>query len=252
MKYYTLLLVFLLAIPALSQVNTEKLRKSANETGIFTEFNLAGTLTSGNTEYIRFNTGLRFDYIGNSYNSFIIAKLDYKEANSEIIVKKGFTHFRNVFDYSGNLSFELFLQKEFNEFISLNDRNIAGGGLRIKIAESYTDTTSIAVAFGSGIMYEGEDYAEGYKEDSKLARSTNYLSVNWKINELFSIRSVSYFQVDVTRLNNYRLLNESDFSVDIFHNLKLFVAIDYRYDSKPPIGIENYDFEFVNGIRFSI
>lgn len=252
MKYLIGLILLLLTSPVISQVNTEKLRKSENETGIFADFNLAGTFTSGNTEYVRFNTGIRFDYIGQRYNSFIIAKLDYKEANSNIIVKKGFTHLRNVFYYSGNLSFELFLQKEFNEFISLVDRNIAGGGVRIKIAENYTDSTSIALSFGCGIMYEGEDYTEGYKEDSQLARSTNYLSVNWKINDIFSISSVSYAQIDITQLNNYRILNESDFSFNIFENVKLFIGIDYRYDSRPPDEVENYDFEFVNGIRFSL
>ncbi len=252
MKYLIAIFILVLSSSAFSQVNTEKLRKNANETGIFTDFNLAGTFTSGNTEYVRFNTGLRFDYIGQQYNSFLIAKLDYKEANSEILVKKGFVHLRNVFAYSGNLNFELFLQKEFNDFISLNDRNIAGAGLRIKMLESYTDTSSIAISLGCGIMYEGEDYTEGYKEDSHLARSTNYLSINWKINNIFSISSVSYYQVDLTRLNNYRILNESDFSINIFKNLKLFAAIDYRYDSKPPETVENFDFEFVNGIRFSI
>ncbi len=252
MKYIIVLFLVLLASPVFAQVNTEKLRKAENETGLYTDFNLAGTFSSGNSEYVRFNTGLRFDYIGQRYNSFIIAKLDYKEANNNIIVKKGFTHLRNVFYYSGNLSFELFFQKEFNEFISLNDRNILGGGVRIKIAESYTDTSSVAISFGSGIMYESEDYTDGYKEDSKLARSTNYLSVNWKINKVFSISSVSYAQVDVTQLNNYRLLNESDFSVNIFSNVKLFIGVDYRYDSQPPEEVKNYDFEFVNGIRFSI
>jgi hypothetical protein len=251
-RFFVVLLLTISTFSAVAQVNTEKLRNDAHNSGLFADFDISGTFTSGNSEFVRFNTGVRLDYIGSVTNSFLIAKLDYKEADNSILVNKGFVHLRTAHSLATHTKIEIFLQKEFNEFISLKDRNLGGAGFRFLIAENKTDSSAVSLAFGAGLMYEDEDFNVNVKEDAGLVRSTNYLSLNWNIDKLFSIKSVSYYQVDVNNFDNYRVLNESDFSVKIFKNLRLFMGLDYRYDSQPPLDVKNFDLEIVNGIRLTL
>ena len=61
---------------------------------------------------------------------------------------------KNIFSH---ISFELFTQKEFNDFINLDDRTIFGTGLRFMKKPKQ----QMIYYAGSGIMYEKESY-KGY------------------------------------------------------------------------------------------
>ena len=256
--YLIRILTFLLLASSFvvySQVNTEAIRKSKINEGFKSRLDLLFGLNSGNSEFISGEGRLRIDYIKPAYRSFIVGEIAYKEGNKAVISDKAFLHGRFIYEIDSLLEPEFFIQKEYNDFVLLTDRNLIGGGIRISISKKdfVTDSSAGFDAYlGVGAMYEMEEINIIPTHITEIIRSTNYLTLNWKPSDNFSINSVTYFQVDVNRLNDHRILNDTRFQFSITESVKFVFNLNYRFDKEPPEGVKEYDLEIKNGITLEL
>jgi len=246
-------LIFLISTHSFSQVNTEKFRKQLEETGFYGDVSMAAGFASGNSDFVKAKGGLRIDYASINFHSFIVGNYEFQEANEEKVVNKGFVHIRNMLSLSSVFSAELFLQKEFNQFILLEDRNLAGTGLRANLAYLFSQTynTPAEMFLGTGLMYENELYNIEISPETNLLRSTNYLTFKWQFNESFSLIIINYFQFDLNKLRDYRFISDTSLNFLITENLVFNSAVSYRFDNEPVQDVKNYDLELTNGLTFS-
>jgi putative salt-induced outer membrane protein YdiY len=248
---FAILALFLNNISA--QVNTEKFRKEFDETGFFGKISLAAGLASGNSEFVNVKSAARVDYAGKGFDFFLVGNYEFQEAKSEKVVNKGFAHLRSIITLTSSLSLEFFLQKEFNRFILLEDRNLAGSGLRLNIVEFLSDKKdSPFEAFaGAGLMFENERYDISTFPETNLFRSTNYFTFKWQVNNGFSFTTINYFQFDVERLHDYRIVSDTGLNFLITENLSFNSSVSWRFDNEPVENIKTYDLELTSGITFS-
>jgi putative salt-induced outer membrane protein YdiY len=250
-----LILLFSLTSITIAQVNTEAIRNSSIKNGFRSKIDLLFGLNAGNSEYISGEANLRMDYIGVNYRTFIAGQIAYKEGNEEVISNKGFLHGRFIYELSELFEPELFLQKEYNEFVLIADRNLAGGGIRWSIFDNdfvADSSREFDLFLGVGAMYEMEEINQNPTAVTEILRSTNYLTLLWKPSENFLLNSVTYFQVDVNRLADHRVLNDTNLNFKITESVKFVFSLSYRYDSEPPGSIKPYDLELKNGITFEL
>jgi|APTNR8051073442_1049403.scaffolds.fasta_scaffold18686_2 putative salt-induced outer membrane protein YdiY len=252
----SLVLLFLFfAISAYSQVNTEAIRSSKIDDGFRSRIDLLFGLNSGNSEFISGEAKLRLDYIQSNYRTFLAGELAYKEGNNAVISDKGFLHGRYIYKLDSLLEPELFIQKEFNEFVLLSDRNLLGAGVRLTLSNTdfvADSSAEIDIYLGSGIMYEMEEINIIPTQITEIIRSTNYMTITWKPSENFLLNSVTYFQVDINRLNDHRILNDTKLQFKITKAVSFVFNMNYRFDKEPPQGIREYDLELKNGITVEI
>lgn len=252
----SLVLLFLFfAISAYSQVNTEAIRSSKIDYGFRSRIDLLFGLNSGNSEFISGEAKLRLDYIQSNYRTFLAGELAYKEGNNAVISDKGFLHGRYIYKLDSLLEPELFIQKEFNEFVLLSDRNLLGAGVRLTLSNTdfvADSSAEIDIYLGSGIMYEMEEINIIPTQITEIIRSTNYMTITWKPSENFLLNSVTYFQVDINRLNDHRILNDTKLQFKITKAVSFVFNMNYRFDKEPPQGIREYDLELKNGITVEI
>lgn len=245
------------SLPLISQVNTEILRKDPDETGWFNSLGLAIGYSDGNTEYQNYEANVRSDIVFNTMRAFVQMNYQFKQAEEKTLTNKAFVHLRYIAELVKHLEAEAFGQQEFNEFISLKERVLAGGGLRtgFQIGKDTSEKSEpvLAIYFGAGLMYEYESYELKSAEIMRLARSTNYLNFTLNLNDYLSLGNVTYYQADVQNFKDYRILNDSVLEIKINNWLSLTTTLAYRYDSMPQPGIEKYDIEIKNGltVRFS-
>ncbi len=250
---HSILLVFILLVlsfePLLAQVNTEAMRKSGVTKGIVYSGALDASIAQGNTEFIIFDTQIRFDYRKNKYHSFIIGNLSYGKQKGEKFVNKGFLHARLVRTLNPRLVVETFAQNEFDDFLNLKRRQLFGGGLRILALTSGDQST---FHLGIAIMGESEYYIDPAEKDKKLIRSTNYLTGKWLINENINFSMTTYFQPDINSLSDYRILLNSTLNIKLTDIFSFNVKIAYRRDSEPPGDLKKDDLKLTNGISFTL
>lgn len=236
-----------------AQVDTEAYRKYSLEPGLFNTMALNLGYNSGNTNFIKIKAAYRADYYAGDFYSFLIGNLEYKEGNEELITNKGFVHLRLIYNAAELFHPELFLQKEFNKFILLKDRNLAGAGARLHLinVNPVADSLSkINFYLGIGAMYEEETYSSEPFASTSLLRSTNYVNFIWEIDKRTEFNIVTYFQVNVARFKDFRILCNTGLKFKIIEKLKFIVNMSLRFDNEPIWGVKKYDFELNNGISF--
>lgn len=243
---------FFLSVGLFAQKNTEKFRDSKPD-GFYHTINLALNLNKGNEEYVKYLGDYRLDYYQPSLITFLVVNLEYKQGNAAVITNKGFAHWRLIFNKGALFEPEIFTQTEFNEFILLKQRYLAGAGLRISpFSTISTDSLHRFVAeFGIGAMYEYEEVDDPNQRFTRYIRSTNFASLRYTYKKFIDFFSVTYFQPYVKDVSDFRLLSENRVAFTITKNFSFFVSSMYRYDSKPPTSLKNFDLELANGITIT-
>ncbi len=252
---FLLFLVLLTAITLSGQVNTEKFRKDGEKDGISIACSLGMALHKGNTDLFRINGDININYFkGNNY-LFLIGHLAQGEKNGEKYLNKGFAHLRGIHRFSKRLMAEVFTQEEFNKFILLKRRFLIGGGLRVLLFKQEKGNHGIAFNAGVGLMWEKELFnhpnGEFRKEDTRMVKSTNYLSIDWKLSETVNFQTVSYIQFNVGKEKSTRLTTDVTFDVKLVKALSYYASFHYRHDSTPPLLVKNYDIYITNGITLT-
>ena len=258
-----------LTLPAAAQVNTENMRVGADEPGWARTFDLNSSFQRGNTESEVLGGGLRLQYAwpppaepedddaddvaeGPANTVFLTSNYSFTRLNDNRFVNNALSHLRFIRRHSPRLSYELFGQHQFNEFIRLEQRLLVGGGGRFLVLQA----PQTEIFLGTGYMLEREtlDLPREPREArrSEHHRSTNYLTVryNSKDERLRLVKTV-YVQTRVDRLEDYRLLSETSFEIQLFGRLALAINLNVTHDSEPPTGVKETDVVLSNSLRYS-
>ena len=247
-----------LILPLSAQVNTEAMRRGDLAPGLHTNLNLDLGVVGGNSKLLKAKALLRFDYLSAGAHTFLVGNRQQGRAD-KIIINKGFVHLRHTRRLGDRLYLEGFVQNEFNDFIRLKNRNLAGGGARIRWLDTMADTGAApgrSIATGLGFMWEQEritnpQYTVDVQKD--LLRSTNYLVIGWRLDDRLLLQTIAYFQFDVLRPADFRVLFDGSLSFTITDKLAVAIKLSARYDSEPPtdLGLAKYDFELTSGLAYS-
>ena len=224
-----------------NQVNTEALRSDNQLPGIQHNMELDFAYISGYTEIIELNGSYRADYVSSSnWYGFLIWKYDraYEKSKEEYFTYKGFSHLRIAKLIMARTDIEGFFQKEFNHFIDLENRELAGVGLRVN---QFDD-----LSWGLGIMGETEKY-QNLPQEQNIIKLTNYLNYTIKLLEIFEIQNILYYQFKLEKLEDYRILWDGKLKILGLKGISFHIKCHYRYDKSA--NNPNY-FEISNGLGF--
>ncbi len=246
----SLLLLTLLSVNG--QVNIESQRGESDNGSISNQFKLTGSYASGNSDYLGLAAKWTGQYKKKDFSGFVISSGEYKSGINKRLVNKAFLHLREMYKINSIFVGEFFQQAEFNEFIKLNLRALVGTDARISlIDDSIGKNNHIKSSLGIGIMYEYEEYADVFRSEFDLLRSTNYLAFYWDFSESASLDMTGYYQPSITNLDNYRLLFDSNLKFKIGKYVKFVFNFDYRHDNQPVEDVEKFDLSIKNGIEIS-
>ncbi len=251
-----IVLVFVLLFSQLSilngQINIEKQRKGKIKKFFETSLGFSLSLFKGNTNLLRLNVDFRVDFRKRKNSGFIIGNLTYGEKSGLSYIDKGFTHLRYIRDIFSRFMIETFAQKEYNDFLRLKKRELAGAGIRIHILSSRGNWGNFNLYSGIGLMYEIEKYSissnDIQKENTSLFKSTNYISVNFTSNK-FSVNNVTYLQTNIGNDRSTRIYSDFQFAVKLSKILSYTAGMNYRYANDPAPTVKNYDLQIKNGLK---
>lgn len=249
-KIFFILLFIIVSTQLHCQINTEALRRTFKHDTLTHSVNAEIGLAKGNSEYIGILTGYRGDLYTGKFYTFLSLNLEYREASSKKLINKGFAHLRSMYEYLSFLSFEVFLQQEYNEFILLKDRKLLGGGGRFSFLDSNW-LGKFDINLGLGLMVEKESFKTDIPTINNNIRTTNYVSLKWEISNMINLMDVIYYQAELDNFSDYKILNETNLNIKISNNLSFYTSLKYRFDNKPVKDIKNYDLSLTNGIKIA-
>lgn len=178
--------------------------------------------------------------------SLYLLLADYKflEAGQQRFINSGFVHFRYNVKLNKGVRWEIFSQLQTNKILKVNKRFLVGGGPRFKI----TDSPSFAFYLGIIYMYEWENLitpAEIHRDH----RISAYLSTTIKAGDVLKIQSTTYYQPLIRDVYDYRIASNLRFTIGLSKHLFFITAIEYLYDSAPPLDIPKDVYSMKNGIE---
>ena len=233
------------ALPASSQVNTERMRTHRDSAGVTFHLNGDVAFASGNTNYLLAGVGGRLDVVTDAFDSFLVGSTSVSEADDVEFSNKAFAHLRLTRSLSNLFAVEGFLQAEQNAQRKLQERFLGGAGLRV----TFLDNESSRLAIGSTPMVEFERLDVSTNEpDVTLLRLSQYLAAQFQISEVTSFSNVTYVQPAWSNGSDYRILNDLTFDTLLGRGYTIRIGAHMRYDSRPPDGVKDLDFELRNGI----
>ncbi len=240
-----------LPTPSGATVNIESMRKKKEEKGFQSTLSFTLGYTSGNTDVMNLKTAFRTDYFSNDYNAFLAASIQRGEKDNSRYQNKGFAHLRGMRPASKRTTIEGFVQHEFNDFTLLQSRRLIGAGGRFTLIDNTSSDKIKKLFVGIGAMREWEDINTTPEEKIETTRSTNYISGRYELDDRIRMSGTVYYQPRFSEGSDYRLLFDGGLSFDITKSGAFLIKINYRYDSEPPLGVKDYDFEITNGLTLS-
>ncbi len=240
----TMILVLLASSASFAQVNTERKRMGLKKSGFSGSISLTYAVTMGNSELIEFGLAPNVVWRMGRHQMFMLNDLDLVSSDDQDIISEGFSHVRYNLDITNHFVYELFLQAQYDKSQELEERRLAGTGIRIL----YINDKQTLVANGLTFMYEYEELSD--RSISEIIRGSVYLSTRFNLNNTVKFRNAVYFQPKLDEFEDYRILDEGELSIFISENISFISSIKYRYDSKPPFSIKHYDLSLDNGLKF--
>lgn len=253
MKNILSITIFILTFSTvlIAQINTEKFRQDSDSLGFSGNLDLSATLITGNTDFKLVSLGGRLNQNwGNSYTFLVLdGGLGWESGNR--FVDAALAHLRNVVTISDLVQLEQFAQFDFNKKRLLLSRELIGGGIRLRILEE----GGFKFRLGASYFFEHEEYDlpvnSIHPHSTNAHRFSNYITMEFDLEENVKLIIVSYIQPDITNLEDYRILNETGLEVSISKLIDVNFKFNLRYDNKPPDNIKNNDTISKFGITFN-
>ncbi|MBE0514937.1 DUF481 domain-containing protein [Sulfurimonas sp.] len=196
----------------------------------------------GNTDTDSYKASARTTYDSNTtYVTWAEISGAYGKANGEENTNKLFSHARYIHAITEELiRGEGFLQLENDEFKHINSRALAGLGGRFKLKDIIQNSRGY---LGLGAFYEDIVYNNPLINPSEEnIRANAYFAYSINFNKSSSIAYTLYYQPKVKDFSDNVQSHEVELKLDIYKNLLLKFSLSYNTDSKPPIGVQRYDF----------
>jgi len=160
----------------------------------------------------------------------------------ERFANSGVLHLRWTLTAHPRYQPEIFAQGDYAKSRRLDNRMLAGAGLRLNAYKAEDSTLS----FGSALMWERENLdllpADRHAVSTELVRWSNY--INLSFDGRIDFATTAYVQTALSDSGDMRLLGSAELSTPIIGPLHQTTSLDFRIDSEPPLDVEKQDFKF--------
>ena len=226
---------------SIAQINTERYREDSDSLGISAIADLEITAITGNTDFQFIHLGGRLNYNWGESYTFLVGNGGFGWDEGESIFDQALLHLRNVQFINDVIQAEGFIQTDFNKKRLLTERELIGAGFRFRIFK----TDGFKIRLGTTFFYEHENYdvpANSVHGSNLYAnRFSTYLTFEYEIKESIKLFLVNYFQPQIGKWEDYRIISDNSLIVGLSSFVDLQVSFNLRFDSRPPESIKNTD-----------
>lgn len=238
-------------------VNTEKLRLNTQdrvfEGNINTSFGLAQSkagqsLTLNATGYLGYEFKQSKLMLLSGYTRTTFSKEDVFGDDFTVFNNFQYAHLRYNYNWTERVTWEAFVQEQFDAIHEIDIRYLMGTGPRFKLFR--TDTTQLYV--GTLYMYEDEKTsAEDSIVFNRDHRWSSYLSGGFNFGGYLTFNAIVYYQPNFANFSDYRMLLETSLSIKLTKRLTFNASLNFIYDSEPPITVPKTRYNLSNGFGFN-
>ncbi|MDP6934708.1 MAG: DUF481 domain-containing protein [Myxococcota bacterium] len=150
-------------------------------------------------------------------------------------------HLRFNHNLNDRWTIETFTQSEYDQFLLLDRRLLAGTGGRWTITSSEDGLINLGLAYMLEHEHLDPSTVIPSEVDTLAHRASCYISALVALSSNIEIGGAFYAQPRLTDFSDVRFFGEGWFEVGVTDRLALETSMDLRHDSDPPMTIEEED-----------
>ncbi len=189
-------------------------------------------------------------YLSEKNAYILINNINYFTSTGGPLISTGYAHFRVNYLRKKKLSYENFVQIQYDDGRNMPMRRLLGGGIRLNMRS----TTASTFYIGTGLMFEYEEWKSN--ELNKLItkeiwKNSTYLGFKATVNEYVKFNGIVYFQGGLdtdSDLYRSRYSGDISLSVTLTNNLSFMTTFTSQYEERPIININNWVYSLTNGL----
>jgi len=242
---YTLYFVLLLSLSIHAQVINIENKRFLNDTnGFIGRSDINFNITQNTQQVLTLGINLHAQYQHNKHRILMISDLAFIKAANQNFVNNGYEHLRYSYKVANRITWETFVQAQYNIVLKLDKRYLAGMGPRFKIIKQPHFRVYAATLY----MYEfqSQDNETIIQYNHRLS---SYLSFNFNFNK-FDFSSTTFYQPLLSNFNNYRIATDNNIDISISNHFNFRVGFNLLYDTNQPPGIPDVVYIIKNGLSF--
>lgn len=246
---FTMLVMGFTGLASGQILNVEQLRGEADSTGWGGMVGVDVSVEKYRDRVIKVENSSGVYYTSQKHNYILLSNLEFVNVDQESVINSGHVHFRSTFWNRNNLSPEVFVQYQYNNNLGLNNRVLAGAGMRYRIL----DEGLVSATFTSGLMSETERWkpVEGDISEQTFLKSTSNLALRGQITEDASLLLIGYYQARPASFFKPRATLESQLRIRLGRFASLGISFAMTHDAAPIIDIPKLTYELKNGLIFT-
>ena len=204
----------------------------------------------GNTETDNYSGAFELQYDSNaSYLVWGAVTAAYGEASGIRNTNNVYAHVRYIENIRGQkLAEEVFAQIEEDEFKSIKDRLLFGGGLRAKLLRPKQGWGGLFLGAGAFLEYVG--YSTGVDPAERNVRLSTYAAYSLSMENDSTFILDAYYQPKINDFGDYLTSVSATLEIRIYRQLYLGFITLYSHDSAPAVGVKEDDFSQKTLIKF--
>ncbi len=191
----------------------------------------------------------KVQYKNDPHLTLLLLNLNLLRAGNQDFARQAFAHLRYNYKCTERLTAEAYAQLQTSPLQSLEQRRLAGAGLRWRLLKSADGRQRIYL--GAASLWEHNFFSGPVRQES-WHRSSNYISWTFRLGQQATLISTSYWQPVWGLVKNYRFSTEWLFKFDLTKKLALTIDIAYSLDKNLPPGAPAETYAWRNGLSWQL
>ncbi|QAA82777.1 DUF481 domain-containing protein [Aequorivita sp. H23M31] len=248
MKHLALILFLSISFHTSAQVlNAESLRKVTDTSGFTGSASLDFSLKKDVNEYFGFRSNIHLQYKMKRNLILIKNDIEFQRIEGNKFSNSGISHIRYNYKIYPRITWEVFVQAQYNKVSKIDFRGLAGTGPRFKLSTSNLYNFYL----GTLVMYEQEELDDGITPIQRDIRGSAYFSFSLYPVKNIAIISTTYYQPKLGDFEDYRVSSQSSLLIKMFGDLAFKTTYTFIFDRYPAVGIPKSQYNFSTGVAYS-
>jgi hypothetical protein len=243
----SLIIFFLLSLATSvsSQIINIESKRFLKDTNGFVGTISANFNVNQNTQQVlTFGLNQHIQYKHNRHRLLAISDIGFIKAGEKDFVNAGYQHLRYNYKIINVLTWEAFVQAQYNKVLLLDRRYLAGTGPRFRLLKKENVKMYTACLYMYEYQSQNNDSTEQYNN-----RLSAYITLSIGFKKL-EFTSTTFFQPNLADFNDHRVANDSSLDLPINKNLNFKVGFNLLYDTRQPPGIPELTYILKNGLSY--
>lgn len=231
-------------------VNTESARMQSDTVGWMGGLGTAISLAQNTSKIFQANLEVHLQYKTSNDQGLwlILGNLGVLKVGDDRLVSDNLLHLRYNRKVNEWLRWEAFGQYQNNIITQIDSRILVGTGPRFKLIKR----PKFRLYAGCLFMYEREKERTSPVIHHNDFRNSSYASFTWLPRENIEMISTTYFQPQLKKFNDYRILNQIAFCVKATPHFGLEIKWNYLHDRFPAGDAPKTTYVFATGIKYDL